>query len=119
MHKPVDADIIASLTAILAGIAVENPIDGACLDSAPMVTKALTTQGFPARKVTIAGWMDTTETVLAFLHSATRFDGLILDGTARQFNPTLPTVWITSEHDYLQRLAIATQVEHTSILDQQ
>ncbi|MGW6729066.1 hypothetical protein ACWF9G_24475 [Nocardia sp. NPDC055029] len=81
----------------------------------PQVAGAITAQGFTAQTITIAGWLDTAATILAFLHVATRCEGLILHATARRLDPTLPAAWVTPENQYLQALPIATEVEHASI----
>ena len=44
----------------------------------------------------------------------TACDGMILDGTARQFGTSLPVAWVASADDYARRLAAATQVDHAS-----
>ncbi|MFI8974123.1 hypothetical protein ACIGO9_14650 [Nocardia asteroides] len=115
MHYPTDTDTFALMQKILDSLAIEKPADGACLQSAPRVTDALILQGIPAQTVTIAGWLDSADTILAFLHIATRCQGLVLDATARQFDQVLPAAWMTTEHNYLQALAIAAGVDHASI----
>ncbi len=117
MHQHLDTDSINSLHTTLAGLAIERPVDGACLTTAPQVTKTLAAQGLPAHTVRVAGWLDKAGTVLAFLHLATRCRGMILDGTARQFNPELPSAWIATEQDYLRHLATAARLEHATILE--
>lgn len=102
--------------AILAPHALNNPKDGACLDTAPAVTEALRQNGFQARTVTIAGWIDPSARIIGFLHQATISDHIVLDGTARQLNPTLPAAWIAAIPQYLNDLADATGVHHAAVL---
>lgn len=117
MHQPLDTECLTALHATLVRLALEHPVDGACLTTAPQVTKALTAQGLPAHTVRIAGWLDKAGTILAFLHLATRCHDMILDGTARQFNTELPAAWIATEQDYLRHLATAVRLEHATILE--
>ncbi|UGT55179.1 hypothetical protein [Nocardia asteroides] len=117
MHQPLDTGVLALLNATMVGLADERPVDGACLTTAPQVTQALTLQGLSARTIRVAGWLDEARTILAFLHLATHCHGMVLDGTARQFNPELPHAWVTTEQDYLRDLATAARTEHATILE--
>ncbi|MGW5572804.1 hypothetical protein ACWEVD_16510 [Nocardia thailandica] len=99
------------LAETLESYAPEHPVDRDCLRLARAVTSALCDRGVSASSVTIAGWMDAEETLLAFLHLATRTDHVILDGTARQFDRALPAAWIASQADYLHRLAVAASID--------
>ncbi|WP_157225070.1 hypothetical protein [Nocardia thailandica] len=111
-----ESAIEALLAEILESCALEHPVDGDCLRIARAVTSALCDRGVPASTVTIAGWMDTEETLLAFLHLATGTDHVILDGTARLFDRALPAAWIAPQADYLHRLAVAAGIDHAAIL---
>ncbi|WP_036502965.1 hypothetical protein [Nocardia aobensis] len=102
------------LEAILTSFALNAPSDGDCLHTAPRVTKSLQEQGFQARTATIAGWLDLSATILGFLHQVTICGETVLDGTARQFYPTLPSAWISPTPEYLRRLADATGIKHAT-----
>lgn len=117
-HIHTDPGHDTTLADILDRFAMDEPVDGDCLDTAPAVTDALTLAGLPATTVTIAGWLDENETLLACLHLATRTSGLILDATARQFDRSLPAAWIAHRDDYLHELATATGIDHASIPNQ-
>lgn len=56
----------------------------------PQVTAAAVRAGFSARTEVIAGWLDPDQPLLGFLHRVTVCEGLVLDGTARQFAAFVP-----------------------------
>ncbi|MFI9507157.1 hypothetical protein [Nocardia sp. NPDC052566] len=102
------------LSETLARYALEAPRDGDCLHTVAKVTNALIEKGFQAHAIPVAGWIDLSSTMLGFLHHVTICGDVILDGTARQFNTTLPTVWIAPTQQYLRDLADKTGVHHAS-----
>ncbi|MGW4370776.1 hypothetical protein ACWEKT_34570 [Nocardia takedensis] len=80
------------------------------------MTKALVDQGLPARTVVVVGWFDEASTVIVFLHTVTLCGDWVLDGTARQFDPSLPAAWVTPMSAYVAGLAEATAVHHVGLL---
>ncbi|MBF6260240.1 hypothetical protein IU468_28715 [Nocardia farcinica] len=51
------------------------------------------------------GWLDEGGMVIGFMHKVTVCGGWVLDGTARQFNSTLPAAWVASPEHYVAELA--------------
>ncbi|KZM71051.1 hypothetical protein AWN90_41780 [Nocardia terpenica] len=82
------------------------------------MTDAAVQEGFSARTVTVAGWMDHEERILGYLHHVTVCGGeWVLDGTARQFGKVFPAAWVAPTREYLDALAGATRVEYATFLD--
>jgi len=107
---------LGQLRNILSAHALTDPADGACTQTARAVTADLLDNGFTAHTVTVAGWLQLPwlgpdQRVLGFAHTVTVCGDYALDGTARQFNPELPSVWVEHREEYLSALAAATQVD--------
>jgi hypothetical protein len=105
----------AELSAALERHARDNPSGGDCHPTALRVTEALHERGFEASTARIAGWEDTSARILGFFHEVTLCGDIVLDGTARQFDPTLPAAWISPLPQYLRRLAHATGISHATV----
>ncbi len=110
---PVEDSIgtFATITEILEGIPVpELPRDGDCLKWAPVVSEDLYNADYDdARTVTVVGWL--AGEVIGFMHKATKVGSLIVDCTARQFDPRLPLRWVVAQEEYEFLLAKVTGVE--------
>jgi hypothetical protein len=136
--KPVDATA-SRLRAVTADLPVPvAPRDGDCRAWAAATAERLLAEGFAAQVVNVAGWVDEQARILAFLHTAVVVpvgtiadlsppdrsgpsrlaahdgsddpDDFVIDVTARQFNPALPSCWSTTWSIYQRRLASATYV---------
>ncbi|WP_146099119.1 hypothetical protein [Nocardia nova] len=114
MRDDVVSDAGPAMQSILLMHAMAAPGDGHCVVVAPAVTASLREHGFRAQTIVIAGWLNSSATLLGFLHHVTACDGMILDGTARQFDTSSPVAWVASADDYARRLDAATQVDHVS-----
>lgn len=103
------------------------PQDGDCTVVSDAVTADLRRRGLPAETVTVTGWVDVADTAFAvlgfgrtrivgFVHQVTLCTGHVLDGTARQFDPSLPRGWVLPVTDYLVELAVrVTAISHVTI----
>ncbi|MEG8178150.1 hypothetical protein [Nocardia terpenica] len=69
-----DDGLEAAFRTVLAPLARDAAQDGDCLRYAPAITDAAVRQGFSARTMIVAGWMDSDETILGFLHHVTVCD---------------------------------------------
>lgn len=90
------------LAQILTEHAPEQPDDGDCLRVPEAVTAALRARGVEASTRVVM--LHVGGAVMA-MHQVTVADGVVLDGTARQYNPDLPGVWIEQPEVYLSELA--------------
>lgn len=70
-----------------------------------MITNRLSDAGWPAIRVVVFGWISFSQRLIGFGHSASQVGTIIVDVTARQFDPALPAVWVATEQDYRARLA--------------
>ena len=86
------AELPGRVERVVLGLAVPtDPVDGDCLIWEPRVTAALRGAGWQADGVVVIGWLDRGARVLTYVHRATLLAGhLVIDATARQFNPGLP-----------------------------
>ncbi len=103
------------LTALLTPFALDDPRDGDCITVAEQVTVRLRERGLDANTVTIAGWCDRSEKILGFFHDVTLHRGMVLDGTARQFDSSLPAAWVLALPAYLGEIADATDIDHATV----
>ena len=97
----------------------EEPQDGDCLIWEPRIRTWLQAAGFRTRPAVVTGWVDPARTVLAFLHKvslvSTERGQIIVDVTARQFDPRLPSRWVARPDDYCRQLAQATHCPRATI----
>lgn len=102
-------EVTAVLDEALRGARLPEPArDGDCLVWAPLVTKALSRAGVPAREVTVVGWVNPAQNLMGFMHKATLVSGpVVIDVTAQQFSATLPARWVTTAPVYCAELATA------------
>ena len=116
------------LSAILEEVSPSHPVrDGDCDIVAARVTAAVREHGIAAETVTVSGWSDPhvlrtalvgltalagidDRKILGFAHHVTLAEGWVMDATAQQFNPDLPSHWVAPVKDYLSRLAAAAGV---------
>ncbi|WP_280393638.1 hypothetical protein [Nocardia brasiliensis] len=115
MADHTSAGASSALTALLTPLALDNPRDGDCIAVAELVTDKLLEHGLDASTATIAGWHDRSEKILGFFHHVTVHGGMVLDGTARQFDPSLPPAWVLPLPAYLGEIADATGVDHATV----
>ncbi|WP_338760634.1 hypothetical protein V7968_32160 [Nocardia vulneris] len=115
MADHIPAETSSALAAILTPLALDNPRDGDCITVAGQVTARLRERRLDADTVTIAGWCDRSEKILGFFHHVTLHRGMVLDGTARQFDPSLPTAWVLALPAYLGEIADATGIDHATV----
>lgn len=110
------------LDAAVAALAVPpSPVDGDCLTWAPATAGRLRQRGYPAQVIQVAGWINRKGALIGFVHRTVLVadpnadpdpaGGLVVDVTARQFDPSLPARWLTGWLDYLTALTEATSVE--------
>jgi hypothetical protein len=67
----VDSGLAAAVAALPAP---ERPRDGDCLVSARDTARRLAELGYPAREVTVIGWLDPSGQVIGFVHRAVLID---------------------------------------------
>ncbi|MGW5220869.1 hypothetical protein ACWEQA_23680 [Nocardia sp. NPDC004085] len=114
MNNPIPPVVDPKVAAILASYAKDAPYDSDCLAVSRVVTAALLEHGLAASTATVAGWADPNATILRFFHQVTVWEGLVLDGAARQFSPALHAAWIAPIEVYLHDLAKAAHSDHAS-----
>lgn len=112
--SPADVRAVSSLLATLDIPC--RPVDGDCLVWTPRVVTVLQAAGCPAESATVVGWDLRRSRTIIFVHQAalTR-DDVVVDVTARQFDPRLPSPWITSAAQYCTTLAASTRVDEVTI----
>ena len=110
------AEQVAGVSRALAAVAgPELPRDGDCLLWEPKVRRALYVGGFAASAGAVLGLLDLQGEVIAFSHAATLVGDVVIDLTARQFDPHLPRRWFAGIDDYCARLGAATGCDRVTV----
>ncbi|MFI8977266.1 hypothetical protein ACIGO9_30595 [Nocardia asteroides] len=121
---------------ILAEYALSDAVDGDCIPVATAVTAALRRNGFDAETVCIRAifrrplraifYPDAMNSAtdeesqmsietIAFMHNVTSCNGLMLDGTARQFSRQLPAAIVATVDEYRELLLAAIDIDDISV----
>lgn len=96
----------------LDGIAFsDRAVDGDCFPVSGEVHKRLRERGYPARIAYVTGWVDRAQNIVAFVHLAVVVEGVVIDGSATQFDLRLPALIVLPVAEYEQLLSSTLRIE--------
>lgn len=94
----------------------KRPRDGDCIRWEPVITNLLSdATGLPAIRVVVFGWICFDQSLIGFMHSVTQVEDIIVDVTARQFDPDLPQVWVAMQADYCARMGRLPGIDRVTL----
>ena len=94
----------------------KRAVDGDCLPVSGAVVACLKDHGFDAHVIFVTGWVSFQgQRVVGFMHAAVTVGAYIVDATATQFDPALPSIIIAPEQEYREVMQRATSVSEVTL----